>query len=141
MKHMILSFKMKGNIISNHILIYGSKKIPLSLPTKQGKWPLLCTGCLTTHTCYDATLTFSMHWQNRFRKPSHTGNKCQRKSLIFSKSFPAKSRWMVEYLIYVCCCCLHTWYLSRAHKRGSCNFFLAGVNFYRFNAKNWQFTV
>ena len=21
------------------------------------------------------------------------------------------------------------------------NFFLAGVNFYRFNAKNWQFTV
>ena len=23
----------------------------------------------------------------------------------------------------------------------SCKFFLAGVNFYRFNAKNWQFTV
>ena len=22
-----------------------------------------------------------------------------------------------------------------------CKFFLAGVNFYRFNAKNWQFTV
>ena len=27
------------------------------------------------------------------------------------------------------------------HERGSCKFFLAGVNFYRFNAKNWQFTV
>ena len=36
---------------------------------------------------------------------------------------------------------MHTSYLSRAHERGSCNFFLAGVNFYRFNAKNWQFTV
>ena len=35
----------------------------------------------------------------------------------------------------------HTSYLSRAHERGSCKFFLAGVNFYRFNAKNWQFTV
>ena len=113
MKHMILSFKMKGNIISNHIYwCYGSKKIPLSLPTKQGKWPLLCTGCLTTRTCYDATITFSMHRQNRYRKPSHTGNKCQRKSLIFSKSFPAKSRWLVEYLIYVCCCCLKNHVLS-----------------------------
>ena len=30
----------------------------------------------------------------------------------------------------------HTSYLSRAHERGSCEFFLAGVNFYRFNAKN-----
>ena len=27
------------------------------------------------------------------------------------------------------------------HRRRPCNFFLAGVNFYRFNAKNWQFTV
>ena len=35
----------------------------------------------------------------------------------------------------------HTSYLSRAYERGSCKFFLAGVNFYRFNAKNWQFTV
>ena len=35
----------------------------------------------------------------------------------------------------------HTSYLSRAHEPGSCNFFLAGANFYRFNAKNWQFTV
>ena len=33
----------------------------------------------------------------------------------------------------------HTWYLSRAYERGSCKFFLAGVNFYRFNAKNWHF--
>ena len=35
----------------------------------------------------------------------------------------------------------HTSYLSWAHERGSCKFFVAGVNFYRFNAKNWQFTV
>ena len=27
------------------------------------------------------------------------------------------------------------------HGRRPCNFFLAGINFYRFNAKNWQFTV
>ena len=27
------------------------------------------------------------------------------------------------------------------HERRSCKFFLAGVNFYRLNAKNWQFTV
>ena len=27
------------------------------------------------------------------------------------------------------------------HEPGSCKFFLAGVNFYRFNAINWQFTV
>ena len=27
------------------------------------------------------------------------------------------------------------------HGRRPCTFFLAGVNFYRFNAKNWQFTV
>ena len=35
----------------------------------------------------------------------------------------------------------HTWYLSREPREFSCKFFLAGVNFYRFNAKNWQFTV
>ena len=27
------------------------------------------------------------------------------------------------------------------HGRRPCKFFLAGVNFFRFNAKNWQFTV
>ena len=36
---------------------------------------------------------------------------------------------------------VHTSYLSRAPQVYSCKFFLAGVNFYRFNAKNWQFTV
>ena len=36
---------------------------------------------------------------------------------------------------------LHTSYLSRTPRIYSCNFFLAGVNFYRFNAKNWQFSV
>ena len=35
----------------------------------------------------------------------------------------------------------HTSYLSRAPRACSCKFFLAGVNFYRFNAKNWLFTV
>ena len=35
----------------------------------------------------------------------------------------------------------HTWYLSRTPRIYSCKFFLAGVNFYRFNAKNWQFSV
>ena len=36
---------------------------------------------------------------------------------------------------------LHTSYLSRTPRIYSCKFFLAGVNFYRFNAKNWQSTV
>ena len=36
---------------------------------------------------------------------------------------------------------MHTWYLSRTPRTYSCKIFLAGVNFYRFNAKNWQFTV
>ena len=35
----------------------------------------------------------------------------------------------------------HTSYLSRKPREFSSKFFLAGVNFYRFNAKNWQFTV
>ena len=35
----------------------------------------------------------------------------------------------------------HTSYLSRNPWEFSCKFFLAGVNFYRSNAKNWQFTV
>ena len=40
-------------------------------------------------------------------------------------------------------CCLvdrdHTSYLSREPREFSCKFLLAGVNFYRFNAKNWHF--
>ena len=35
----------------------------------------------------------------------------------------------------------HTSYLSRTPQLYSCKFFLAGVIFYRFKAKNWQFTV
>ena len=35
----------------------------------------------------------------------------------------------------------HTSYLSQKPREFSCKFFLAGVNFYRFNAKKWQFTV
>ena len=34
---------------------------------------------------------------------------------------------------------VHTLYLSRKPREFSCKFFLAGVNFYRFNAKNWHF--
>ena len=33
----------------------------------------------------------------------------------------------------------HTWYLLREPREYLCKFFLAGVNFYRFNAKNWHF--
>ena len=33
----------------------------------------------------------------------------------------------------------HTWYLSRIPRIYPCKFFLAHVNFYRFNAKNWHF--
>ena len=33
----------------------------------------------------------------------------------------------------------HTWYLSRIPRIYPCKKFLAGVNFYRFNAKNWHF--
>ena len=33
----------------------------------------------------------------------------------------------------------HTWYLSRIPRIYPCKFFLAGVNFYRFNAKNLHF--
>ena len=36
---------------------------------------------------------------------------------------------------------LHTSYLSRIPRIYRCKFFLAGVNFYRFNAKNWRFSV
>ena len=36
---------------------------------------------------------------------------------------------------------VHTSYLSREPRVYPCKNFLAGVNFYRFNAKNWQFTV
>ena len=35
----------------------------------------------------------------------------------------------------------HTSYLSQKPREFSCKFFLSGVNFYRLNAKNWQFTV
>ena len=38
----------------------------------------------------------------------------------------------------ICICQSHTWYLSRTPWIYSCKFFLAGVNFYRFNAKNWH---
>ena len=33
----------------------------------------------------------------------------------------------------------HTSYLSRTPRTCPCKFFLAGVNFYRFNAKKWHF--
>ena len=34
------------------------------------------------------------------------------------------------------------WFIPHiCHGRRPCKFFLAGVNFFRFNAKNWHFTV
>ena len=36
-------------------------------------------------------------------------------------------------------CATHTWYLLREPRVYPCKFFLAGVNFYRFNAKIWHF--
>ena len=39
------------------------------------------------------------------------------------------------------CMVHHTSNLSRIPRIYPCKFVLAGVNFYRFNAKNWQFTV
>ena len=36
-------------------------------------------------------------------------------------------------------CNIHTSYLSRTRGLCPCKFFLAGVNFYRFNAKIWHF--
>ena len=44
--------------------------------------------------------------------------------------------WCVR-ATYVCSC--HTSYLSQEPRVYPCKFFLAGVNFYRFNAKNWHF--
>ena len=43
--------------------------------------------------------------------------------------------WSLHWLV------THTWYLSWSPRTCPCKFFLAGVNFNRFNAKNWQFTV
>ena len=48
------------------------------------------------------------------------------------------SHWKLSYCLN-CKRIVHTWYLSRAPRACSCKFFLAGVNFYRFNAKNWHF--
>ena len=48
-----------------------------------------------------------------------------------------KTEWMKNLFLFW----QHTWYLSRSPRTCPCKFFLAGVNFYRFNAKNWQFTV
>ena len=56
--------------------------------------------------------------------------------------------WCAHFPIYTCSELYgttatekHTSYLSWTPRIYSCKFFLASVNFYRFNAKNWQFTV
>merc|ERR1711994_18152 len=46
---------------------------------------------------------------------------------------------LVMRIVLTSACCRHTSYLSRTHGRCPCKFFLASVNFYRFNAKNWHF--
>ena len=55
--------------------------------------------------------------------------------LILSIRYIARSPLKREY----CRRNSHTSYLSWTPRIYSCKFFLAGVNFYRFNAKNWRF--
>ena len=59
------------------------------------------------------------------------------RSLGFSRS--TKEKRIYKY--YELAPPAHTSYLSRTPRIYSCKFFLAGVNFFRFNAKFWQFTV
>ena len=48
---------------------------------------------------------------------------------------------IIWYKALQCCIENHTSYLSRAPRAYPCKFFVAGVNFYKFNTENWQFTV
>ena len=61
----------------------------------------------------------------------HNGNS---KYCIKSMKYIGSSRYCIK-----CISCNHTSYLSRIPRIYPCKFFLAGVNFYRFNAKNWHF--
>ena len=47
--------------------------------------------------------------------------------------------WIARPTSMTCHPCKHTSNLSRIPRVYPCKFFLAGVNFYRFNAKNWHF--
>ena len=62
-------------------------------------------------------------WRSLLKSWSYTSNPCIYFSILLD--------WRAD----------HTSYLSREPWEFSCKFFLSGVNFYRFNAKNWQFTV
>ena len=59
--------------------------------------------------------------------------------ISIAHSGPEVSRWV--FLGFSIWLGQHTSYLSRTPRIYLCKFFLASVNFYRFNAKNWQFTV
>ena len=48
-------------------------------------------------------------------------------------------QWQRKGCWHILLYCGHTSYLPRTHGRCPCKFFLDGVNFYRFNAKNWHF--
>ena len=41
-------------------------------------------------------------------------------------------RYVISFIPHIC---------QGRHGQRPCKFFLPGVNFYRFNVKNWQFTV
>ena len=58
--------------------------------------------------------------------------------IILCNFYNIISFWKVSFFLFQK---FHTSYLSRTPRTSPCRFFLAGVNFYRFNAKNWLFTV
>ena len=65
----------------------------------------------------------------------------RRRKTMGNNLFPRSSSFLPSYIRcrYFVDTLDHTSYLSRTHGRCPCKFFFAGVNFYRFNAKNWHF--
>ena len=64
------------------------------------------------------------------------------KKIRINKEFFSSVVWLkIQKNLNISYSPIHTWYLSRTPRIYSCQFFLAGVNFFRFNAKIWQFTV
>ena len=83
-------------------------------------------------------------WMTRLPMSFNKNVRCSRtKFLAPSPTYkcPERRGRLKIKLIGRCSKSTHTSYLSRTPRIYSCKFFLAGVNFYRFNAKNWQFTV
>ena len=89
--------------------------------------------------CYICSILKPLHWSRIYPTFAFT-HCCQSQSniLILRMAVALFIQHTDIWLWYVQ---NHTWYLSRAPREYPCKFLLAGVNFYRFNAKNWQFTV